>query len=184
MKRLSMLLAIVVLSVPLYAQELPNPQPGEAHKVLAKDAGTWDAEIKMYMQGPDGPPTTYTGVETNELVSGGLFSRSVFKARMGDRDYEGHGLNGYDGNSKEYVSLWADSLNGAPSVVKGTYDPAKKELTSLTTVKDPAGQELKQKMVTRYVDDRTREFRIFLVLDLGGQTQELKLMEMTLKKRE
>jgi hypothetical protein len=184
MKRLTTLLAIIACGAPLSAQDFPNPKPTEAHQLFANDVGTWDADINMYLQGPDAPATKYKGVETNELVCGGLFSRSTFKSQMGDQEFEGHGLMGYDPRSQSYVGTWVDNLNAVPTQMNGKYDPLQKTFVVLSTVVDGSGQELKQKQTTTNVDESTRTFAIFLLIDAGGETQEIKLMDMTLKKRE
>jgi hypothetical protein len=160
-------------------QDFPNPKPTEAHQVFTQDAGTWDAAIKMFLGGPDAPPTEYKGTETNELVCGGLFLRTAFRGKMGDRDFEGHGLLGYDAKNNEYVGTWVDNFTSTPSALKGKYDAAKKTMTTMVTATTETGEEMTQKQVTTYPDDKTRKFEIFLALPNG----ELKLMEMTLTKR-
>ena len=49
MKLLIASLALMVFSTHLSAQEFPNPKPTDAHKILAKDAGTWDCDVKMFL---------------------------------------------------------------------------------------------------------------------------------------
>lgn len=184
MKRLITAIAAVLVCTPLAAQPFPQPQPDEHHEVLAREAGTWDATIKMYLQGPQGPATEFQGEENVEMVCGGLFSRSSFTATFGERKFEGHGLIGWDPNQEKYTGVWADNFNSAPMAITGTYDTEKKTLTQLSTVRDDAGNELNQKQVTTFVDETTRTFETYLVIDQGGQQVELKLLEMELKKRE
>jgi len=176
-------LAAVVFSTRLWAQEPSTPQSTAAHKIFADDAGTWDADVNMYFQGPRGPASRSKGVETNELVSGGKYSRTTFKYKMRDKEFEGHGLFGYDPRSKEYVGLWVDNFTSIPSQLKGTYDAEQRTLTMFGTVVDDAGNEMKQKQVTKYVDSKTKTLEIFLIVEAGGKSQEIKLMDMTAKKR-
>lgn len=184
MKLLFTTLALVTISVQLSAQEFPNPKPTDAHKVLAGEAGVWDADLKMYFQGPDGPPTEYKAVETIDLVSGGLYSSSTFRCKMGDRDFEGHGLFGYDPRSKEYVGFWVDNFSSIPQQMKGKYDAEKKTLTMFGTLANAdASEEMKQKQVTTFVDDNTKTFEIYLLVDDDGKELSIKLMELTAKKR-
>jgi len=175
--------AVIVGGASLSAQEPQAPQPTNAYKIFADDAGTWDAEVNMYFRGPKGPPMKSKGVETNELVSGGKYSRTTFKYKMRDKEFEGHGLFGYDPRSKEYVGLWVDNFTSIPSQLKGTYDASQKTLTMFGAVVDGAGNEMKQKQVTKYVDGNTKTLEIFLIIEAGGKTQEIKLMDMTAKKR-
>jgi hypothetical protein len=175
--------ALLLLSAPGWAQEPPAPQPAEAHKVLADDAGTWDAVVKMYHRGPAAPATESRGVETNELVCGGLYSRSTFKYQMGGREFEGHGLIGYDPRSKEYVGTWVDNFSAIPSSVTGKYDAKQKTLTLFSKAVDDSGNEMTTKQVTTFVDGKTKTLQIFLVVETGGRTRDVKLMDVTSKTR-
>ena len=46
-------------------------QPMKPKDLLAREAGTWDCDIRMYFKGPQAPPTEYKGVEENTLLCGG-----------------------------------------------------------------------------------------------------------------
>jgi hypothetical protein len=177
------LLAAVVVGAELWAQESSSQKPTDPYKVLAADAGTWDAAVKMYFQGPNGPATESSGIETSELVSGGKYSRTTFKYKMRNREFEGHGLIGYDPRSKKYVGTWVDNFTTIPSQIQGTYDSTAKTLTIHNTVADPSGSGIKTKQVTTFVDDKTKRLEIFMIVEDGGKTQEIKLMQMTAKKR-
>jgi hypothetical protein len=137
----------------------------------------------MYFRGPTGPPTESTGVETNELVSGKKYLRTSFKYKMGSLDFEGHGLVGYDPRSKEYIGTWVDNFTSVPTQKKGTYDPNKKTLTLFGTAVDGAGNEIKHKEITTFVDSQTKTLEIFMIIDADGKPQDIKLMDMTAKKR-
>ena len=50
-------------------------------------------------------------------------------------------------------------------------------------VVDGALNEIKQKQVTTYIDDETKTLTIFMVVEDGGKTSDVKLMEMIAKKR-
>jgi hypothetical protein len=183
MKRLLSMLAAVLLCTPLMAQPWPNPQPNEHHAVLAKEAGTWDTEIKMYLQGPQGAASEYKGEENIEMVSGERFSRSTFTADFGDRRFEGHGLFGWDPHQEKYTGIWVDNFNVAPIAMTGTYDAEAKTLTYQSTVRDEAGNAVQQKHVTTFVDEQTRTFAAYLVVEQGGRPLDVKIMEIVSTKR-
>ncbi|MFG0334187.1 MAG: DUF1579 family protein [Maioricimonas sp. JB049] len=180
-----MTVALVMLLVaPAFAQDFPDPQPEEAHKVLARDAGTWDCTLRMYLQGPDQPPTEYKGKEVNRLVNGDLHLRTRFTAKLGDRRFEGHGLMGYDPRSEKYIGTWVDNFNVIPSNYSGTFDEESKTLTIYSTSVDlNSGAEFKQKQVTVWEDDSHKDFTIYLVVESDGETRDVKLMEMTAVKQ-
>lgn len=184
MKLQQTVLAVLVCSSPILAQEIERPKPTAAHQILAEDAGTWDCKVNMYFQGPDGPPARSQAVEVTELVSGGLYSKSAFHGKMGTEDFEGHGLLGYDPRSKEYVGTWVDNFTAVPTSMRGKYDPKTKQLTLFSKIVIPeTGDELQQKQITTYVDDNTKKFEIYLLIGEGDQQQAIKLMEMTAKRR-
>lgn len=182
MKRCLVAFTAIVVCTPLSAQQ--PAQPTEAHKIFADDAGTWDVDVKMYFQGPGGPASESTGVETTELVSGGLYARSSYHGKMREEDFEGHGLMGYDPRTEEYVLTWADNFTAVPTQFKGKFDAEKRTLTMFASVVDVGtGEEMQVKHVTTFVDATTKTFASFLIVDAGGQKVEVKLMETTAKKR-
>lgn len=176
-------LAVAVVLVPslALAQDFPDPKPTAAHAVLKKDAGTWDCAVKMYLAGPASDPSEFKGVERSQLVSGGLHLRTVFECQMGDRKFVGHGLAGYDAESEKYLGTWVDNFTSGPVQTEGTYDAEANTMTVLATVRE-AGRTMKQKQVTKYNADGSKEFTILLT-EVDGQKVEFTLMEMTCKRR-
>ena len=75
-------------------------------------------------------------------------------------------------------------FNAAPTHLKGTYDAKKKALTFFSKVSGGPGQEFEQRQVNTAVDARTRRFESFITMDVAGQKQEFKIMEIISKKRE
>ena len=166
------------------AQDAPMPKPGKPHEIFAKDAGTWDCDVKMYFAGPDMPPAEFQGLEVIDLVSGDMYLRSTFTCKMGEAgDFEGHSLMGYDPRTKKYVGTWVDNFTSIPSALEGEYGEESKTLTIHSTVVDEGGAELKSKQVTTWTDDANKKFEVFLVIPVDDQQIEVKLMEMTGKKR-
>ncbi len=182
MRTMPLILAVSICTI-AKAQEFPSPKPGKAHELFAKDAGTWDAEVHMFLQGPEGPPTTYKGVEVNKSVSGDLFVQSAFTSQMGTREFEGHGLMGFDPATNEYITMWVDNFNEAPTLFRGKFDETTNTLTATGTVSDGHGGEVLLKQVTTWNGESEKRFENHLVIEAAGQQQELKLMEITLKKR-
>lgn len=155
------------------------PKPTAEHKVLAADAGTWDAVIKTYMGGPDAEPMTSKGTEVNTMMVGGLWSISEFKGDFGGMPFEGRGQFGYDPLKKMYVGTWVDSMTPNLSVLEGSYDAKTK---TMTFVGDGVDVQTKakytQKMVTTMKDDGTRVFTLYMKMAATGD-KEVKFMEIT-----
>src|SRR5580692_10622765 len=108
--------AVFVLSAPLDGEAAPGvasppmsdapsftpPAPGPEHRVFEKDVGTWDADVEVRM--PGAPLQTSRGVAVNRLVCGGLWLVGDFRNETSG--FEGHGVYGYDPQTKKYVGTW------------------------------------------------------------------------------
>ena len=177
-------LILVSIFGSVQAQDIPVPEPTKAHELFAQDAGTWDCEVGMFFAGPNNPPIKFKGQEVNKLVSNDLYMQTTFTCEMGNRLFEGHSLVGYDPRTKTYTGTWVDSFTAVPSAIKGKYDAKKNTFTVLSTVVDLENdEELKQKQVTTWKDKSNKTFTIYLLMGEGDDQREIKLMEMTAKKR-
>ncbi len=165
------------------AQEAPPvPRPTAEHKVLAEDVGTWDADVKTYMAGPDAPPSEGKATETNRLLAGGLWLLSDFTMSSDQGSFAGHGQFGYDPSKKKYVGTWIDSLSMSLMVIEGSYDARTKTITYTGEGIDPQTKsKFTQKMVTVTRPDGTRHFTLFM--KFAGADREVKFMEVTYKKK-
>ena len=72
-----------VTSLALAQDGFPTIKPTAEHKVLAEEAGAWDAVVKTYMAGPDAEPSISKGTEVNTLLPGGLWLMSEFSGEFG-----------------------------------------------------------------------------------------------------
>lgn len=159
------------------------PSPTAEHKILAEEAGTWDASVKAFMAGPDAPPMVSKGVEVNEVLPGGLWVISRFKGEFGGMPFEGHGQLGYDPIKKKFVGTWIDSMSPTIMSMEGTYDAKTKTLTYKGENIDPASKaKYTQTMVTTTKADGTRVFTLSMSTP-GGEAKEAKMMEITYTKR-
>ena len=175
-------LAALFLTASASAQENPTAtKPSPEHQILAADAGTWDATIKSFMGGPDSDPVVSKGVETNEVLMGGLWVLSRFEGSFGPGKFEGRGQFGYDPIKKKYVGTWIDSLSPNLSVLEGEYDPKTKTMTYKGEGVAPEGVKYTQRMVTTTKDDGSRVFTLYM--KVGEAKDEAKFMEITYTKR-
>lgn len=153
--------------------------PGEMHKALAKDAGTWTAEMTMWMT-PDAPPQKSTGTSTNKMIMGGRYQQSSFKGDFGGMPFEGQGTVGYDNAKKAYVSTWLDNMGTGIMVMEGTYDAANKAINFTGKSVDASGKQCSMREVFKLVDDKTQVMEMYVTYP-GGK--EYKNMEITFKRK-
>jgi hypothetical protein len=154
--------------------------PGQAHAMLAKSAGRWNATVKSWHD-PAGEPMVSTGTEDAEMIFGGRYLKSHFKGSMMGQAYEGMGTMGYDNGKKKYVGTWFDSMGTGIMSYEGDYDAQKKELVCLGSYVDPVmGMESKVRLVTRFVSDDEHVFEFWGPDPASGK--QLKWMEIAYKR--
>ena len=178
-----MSLAVVCLAAVAAAiaqeAEFQPPQPSAEHEQMAREAGTWDAEIKMWHTA-DGEPMLSQGTETNTMF-GQYWLLSEFKSDFGGQPYEGRGQFGYDPVAKKCVGTWIDTMTPYAQKMEGAYDPKNHTLTMNTEYRDPmTGKMAKGKNVTKYIDNDTKKFEIYGPSPEGVQ---YKMLEITYKRQ-
>lgn len=147
----------------------------EGMDVLKGTVGQWKADIKMWAEGPDRPPMTSTGTETNEML-GENWLVSKFESEFGGQPFSGMGILGYDLEKKKYVNHWIDTMAPVMSHFEGSFDAATKTMTM--TGKEQ-GAEAKNTTVMK--DSKTRIFTMYQKPE--GASDFLKLMEITYTKQ-
>jgi hypothetical protein len=177
-------LVVVVSTIcqPARAQEQqqpPVPQATEAHKLLQKDVGTWDAEITLF-PGEGAEPAKSKGTETCKMLKGDMWLMSHFEGEMAGMEFAGAGMFGYDPTEKKYVGIWADSMSPHMMTIKGEYDAATNTMTSTGEGKEPSGGTFVAKLISRYLEDGTRTFEMHM---RGPNGEFTKMMAIKYKRR-
>lgn len=98
------------------------------HKALAERAGTWDAEVSMWMD-PSQPPTKSKGSSVVTVINQGHYLTDVFQGEMMGTPYQGFGVHGFSKERKQWFGFWCDSMSSTPEVVWGTADASGKVIT-------------------------------------------------------
>ena len=154
--------------------------PSKAHEMLAKDTGTWDAEMTFWM--PESPePQKATSVATYKMILDGKYQEGIFKGDMWGMPFEGRGTTAYDNASKQFITTWIDNMGTGMLVSRGQYDETSKTITFSGAMVDPVtGKEKKVKEIITYIDDNTQKMEMF---DIDANGKEFKNMEINSKRR-
>jgi hypothetical protein len=185
MKKITNAVLAIALSCPFltsHAQNNDNMQammayatPGDAHKMLAKSAGTWTATVTMWMQ-PGTAPMTSQAEATNEMIMGGRYLQSKNKGSVMGQPFEGVGITGYDNAKKQYVNTWIDNFGTGIMTLTGTWDDASKSITFTGSMVDPAsGKDTPIREVLKIVDDNTQVMSMYYPVN----GKDFKSMEIT-----
>jgi hypothetical protein len=127
--------------------------PGDAHKKLNAMAGTFNADVKMWMQ-PGAPPTGGGGVAENTWALDGRFLEQHFTGNFMGMPFTGMGFTGYDNIKKKYVGTWMDTMTTSMMISSGTANADGKSYTFTSTMDDPmTGKSSPVKETVTIVDD-------------------------------
>ena len=152
--------------------------PGEPHKKLGAMVGTWDAEVKSWMNGPNGEPTVSKGTAEFTSTLGGRYVQESFTSEMMNQPFTGMGYTGYDNFKKKYVGFWIDNMTTAMMSTEGTTDKSGNTMTMWGKMDDPtSGQKDKKlKTVSHIVDPDKMVFDMYDVTTYGDKKP---VMEIT-----
>jgi hypothetical protein len=151
--------------------------PGPQHKMLEESVGTWDAEVKMWMNGPTGEPTVSKGTSENKMVLGGRYLQQDFTSEMMGQPFVGTGVTGYDNFKKKYVGSWIDNMSTGLATMEGVLDKDGKSVTMWGKMDDPmtGAKDKKIKYVTRFADKDTQVFESYDVTAFGDKMPTMQI---------
>lgn len=162
---------------------MEQAQPGPEHAMLAKMAGAWDQEIRMWPQ-PGAEPMVMKGVAESRLILGGRFLQS--ESRMtGMEEPVGVSLMGFDRRSGEYTALGLDMSGTYWVTARGK--PSEDGKTVVLSGEDynPAIDHRQvYDFVLRWIDDDTYTWAIVFkdeVHTRGGDP--FKMVEITFRRK-
>lgn len=154
--------------------------PSKAHEMLAKDSGTWDAELTFWS--PDNPQEMKsTATVTYKMIMGGKYQEGTYSGDMFGMPFEGKGTVAFDNATEEFVSTWIDNMGTGMMVTRGKYDEATKTSTFHGEMVDPVTKKAKKvKEVITYIDDNNQKMEMF---DVSEDGKEFKSMQVVSKRK-
>lgn len=154
--------------------------PGEPHKMLAMESGTWHEEMTMWME-PGAEPMKNTMTAVSKMIYGDRYQETIHKGDFMGMPFEGKSTLGYNNASKEYVSTWIDNMSTGIMVISGKYDDATKTINFAGTTIDPVTKKEKKVRETyTIVDENTRKMEMFETYYNG---EEFKTMEIVMTRK-
>ncbi|HEY7862589.1 MAG TPA: DUF1579 domain-containing protein [Thermoanaerobaculia bacterium] len=148
--------------------------PSEAHKELAKLAGTWNTVVTMWME-PGAEPQVSNGVSENKMVLDGRWLEQRYNGTFMGQPFQGVGFTGYDNFKKQYLGTWMDTASTSAMNTTGKRE-ADGKLTFTGTMDDPmTGKSLPMKEVMTLVDADHHNFEMWMT---GPDGKMMKTMEI------
>jgi Protein of unknown function (DUF1579) len=134
----------------------------ENHKLLASLDGTWNYNIKFWMNpDPNAKPQESKGTAVRKSVMDGrYFVEDVSgkmqmpgpDGKMTDIPFKGMGMEGYDNVKKKFVASWVDNMGTGIEFSEGTYDPATKTFTYTAEMEPVPGMKTAVREVIKIAD--------------------------------
>ena len=153
--------------------------PGNPHKMLAEESGTWNCEMTFWME-PNGKPEKATSTADIKMILGGRYQESNYKGTMMGQPFEGKATVAYNNASKEYITTFIDNMGTGMMVANGKYDEANKSVSYKGEVVSPLnGKKSPYREVYTIVDANTRKMEMFDVKN----GEEFKSMEIVMKRK-
>lgn len=154
--------------------------PGEHHKRLAKEAGTWEVDMSSWMA-PDQPPIKSKGKYTVTMLMNGLYQQGSFSGNVMGMPFMGQSLTGYDNAKKAYVLTWIDNFGSGIIYMTGSYNEKDKTMSFNGTQTDPmTGNNTSIREEIKYHNNDHFTIAMF---GPGMDGKEMKVMEAEYKRK-
>jgi hypothetical protein len=168
----------------MMAQMMELSKLNENHKLLASLDGTWNCNVKMWMDGDTSkkPNVSKSTAVRKSIMDGRYFTMDVTgKMQMPGADgkpkevsFKGMAVDGYDNVKKKFISTWSDNMGTGIMMSEGDYDAATKTLTYTGEFEMMPGMKQKIREVMKITDKDHMDFEYYE--DRGGK--EMKTMEI------
>jgi hypothetical protein len=112
--------------------------PGPEHEFLGKWVGKWEIETRMWMAGPDAPPSVTKGKAEYRAVFGGRFLIQEMESQFMGMPLKGMGFTGYDKFRKVFFGTWFDSMSTTMYSFRGNLNREGNVLTMYGQMDEPA----------------------------------------------
>jgi hypothetical protein len=149
-------------------------QPGEYHQILEDFAGTWTANVSMWMA-PDTPPIVTKGQATFKLIFGGRFLYGDFLGEFMGQPFKGINIMGYDNAKEQFFSIWLDNSTTGLISSTGTYDKNTKKFHFYAKSFDPMSGQTVEMRDEAYFASEDEYISVTYTKAEGGE--EFKSME-------
>ncbi|MCP4633461.1 MAG: DUF1579 domain-containing protein [candidate division Zixibacteria bacterium] len=136
--------------------------PGEQHKQLQADVGSWEFSTKWWEE-EGAKPEESKGTSEVKAIFGGKFIYEDVSGEMMGNPFKGIAITGYDNFKEQYVSFWIDEMSTSMMISYGTPDESGKLVTYEGTYDDliTGEKDKKSKSIMRIIDNDNRIYEMF-----------------------
>ena len=115
---------------------------GPNHKLIDTLAGTWQEEIKFYMDGVDTPQTVKMTAVIAPVLNG-LYQQTLHRGKIDGLPYEGRAILGFNKANKKFEYTWIDNFSSGMMYLSGDLDSVTNLINLTGKMADPVtGKEI------------------------------------------
>ncbi|KUJ61076.1 hypothetical protein AR687_14160 [Flavobacteriaceae bacterium CRH] len=153
--------------------------PGNSHKMMADEIGTWNCDMTFWME-PKAKPEKATSTANIKMILGGRYQETNYQGKMMGQSFEGKSTLAYNNASKEYTTTFIDNMGTGMLVAIGKYFENTKSIEFKGDMINPLnGKKTPYREIYTIVDAKTRKMEMFEV----KKGEEYKSMEIIMKKK-
>ncbi|MEP7095667.1 MAG: DUF1579 domain-containing protein [Flavobacterium sp.] len=153
--------------------------PGNPHKMMADETGTWNCDMTFWME-PNGKPEKANSTAIIKMILGGRYQEANYKGTMMGQPFEGKSTLAYNNASKEYTTTFIDNMGTGMMIAVGKYDEKSKSMELKGETVNPLnGKKTPYREIYTIVDPTTRKMEMFDTKN----GEEFKSMEIIMKKK-
>jgi hypothetical protein len=153
--------------------------PGDAHKMMADETGTWNCDMTFWEE-EGGKPEKASSTANIKMILGGRYQEANYQGTMMGQPFEGKSTLAYNNSSKEYTTTFIDNMGTGMMVATGKYDDKTKSMELKGEMVNPInGKKTPYREVYTIVDATTRKMEMYDT----KKGKEYKSMEIIMKKK-
>ncbi|MEL1255556.1 DUF1579 domain-containing protein [Flavobacterium sp. DGU38] len=153
--------------------------PGDAHKLMAEEVGTWNCDMTFWSQ-PNGKAEKAASTANIQMVLGGRYQETSYQGNIMGQPFEGKSTLAYNNASEEYTTTFIDNMGTGMVVAMGKYDEKTKSIELKGEMVNPVnGKKTPYREVYNIIDSNTRKIEMYDVKN----GSEYKSMEIVMTRK-
>ena len=171
MKKIILIVTIACYSMYTNAQEMSEKDqkammeyatPGKMHELLAKNVGSWDGEMTMWMSSGS-KPMKNTGTWTSTMIMGGRYEQSTHTSNFMGMDFNGVSTTGYDNARKVFINTWIDNMGTGIMYSEGVWNEKTKSIEFKGKMTDCTKNKVVDfRQVITWIDDTHQKMEMYM----------------------
>lgn len=162
------------------AMMLEMSKPVAEHDIIKNFAGTWKAEMKLWMDPTAKEPTESSGTMKGTLLHGGRYLLGEFTGTFAGAPFSGTMLWGYNRIEKRYESTWCDAWGTGILMSIGQPSADGKTVNTTASFRMPGPDGKLMEITQRERTTMVSKDKYTLEMWHGTKEQgEMKVMEIT-----